>query len=82
VMKTAGVSAHEALAAAKEAIAKNAQGQLLLSEVLAAAPPADDICCCYFGEDLYWHCTNAMVPDTLCYMPWPSCCDIPYTICQ
>jgi hypothetical protein len=43
----------------------------------------DTTCCCNFGLDLEWHCVHSSQPSPwLCYVPWPDCCDQPYTVCE
>jgi hypothetical protein len=44
--------------------------------------PVDDVCCCDFREDQYWHCTQSLRPDALCNIPWHSCCDQEWTLCE
>jgi hypothetical protein len=40
-------------------------------------------CCCQFGLDTYWHCVHASQgAGWLCNVPWPECCDAPFTLCQ
>jgi hypothetical protein len=46
-------------------------------------PANNDICCCDFEMDQEWHCVHAAEPSPwLCYVPWPDCCNQPYTVCQ